>query len=294
MKYSIDLIELYRRIMPNALRLPAYWARTRVLRSLNHSIVWLTDPSVMFMRSRLEKFRGAYAGQRCFIMGNGPSLNQMNLELFKDEIVWGSNRCYLLFDRISWRPKFYVAVDKRVVPDNADEINALSMQLPDTHFFYPVLFRYDKVLRPADNAYWYNEVSLDEDNLPYSMFSTNIPELVYSVRTVTVAMLQIAVYLGFNPIYLIGCDTSYTVPKTIQYENGNPDLLVSTSADVNHFDSSYFGKNKKWHEPHVDRMIFHYEQSKKVCDELGVKVYNATVGGNLEVFPRVNYEDLFK
>lgn len=287
-------MNLYRSIISEKVRLPIYRAKMRVLSSINRSFIWLTDPSVMFMHSRLEKFRGTYAGQRCFIMGNGPSLNQMDLELFKDEIVWGSNRCYLLFDRISWRPKFYVAVDKRVVPDNADEINALSYQLPATLFFFPVSFVYKNTLHSSENVCWYNEVNLSEDNLPYSMFSVNAADMVYSVRSVTVAMLQLAVYLGFNQIYLIGCDTSYTVPKTIKYENGNSELLISRSEDHNHFDSSYFGEGKKWHEPHVDRMIFHYEQSKKVCDELGVNVYNATVGGNLEVFPRVDYRSLFK
>lgn len=286
-------MSFYRTFIPETVRLPIYRARKRALSFLYRSFVWATDPSVMFMRSRMEKLRGAYAGQRCFIMGNGPSLNQMNLELFMNDIVWGSNRCYLLFDRIEWRPKFYVAIDKRVVPDNAIEIDNLKNQLPGILFFYPVIFRYNRTLKSASNVYWYNEVFLNEDNLPYTMFSSNASEFVYSARTVTVAMLQLAVHLGFNPIYLIGCDTNYTVPTTVQHENGDPNLLISSASDPNHFDSAYFGKNKKWHEPHVDRMIFHYEQAKKVCDELGVDVYNATVGGNLEIFPRVNYLDLF-
>ena len=59
-------------------------------------------------------------------MGNGPSLNKMDLSLFKSEYVWASNRAYLLFDRIKWRPSYYVAVDKRVIPDNYEEINSIT------------------------------------------------------------------------------------------------------------------------------------------------------------------------
>lgn len=287
-------MNFYRSFVPRQIRLPIYQAKNRTLHFLQRSFVWLTDPSVMFMRSRLEKLRGANAGQRCFIMGNGPSLNQMNLDLFENEIVWGSNRCYLLFDRIQWRPAFYVAVDKRVVPDNAEEINALGRQLPDTLFFYPVSFRYNRILTSTPNVYWYNEVPSREDNLPYSMFSVDPVNVVYTARTVTAAMLQLAVYLGFDPIYLIGCDTSYSIPETVQYENGDANLLISTDVDLNHFDPSYFGRDKKWHDPHVDRMIFSYEQAKKVCDEKRVRVLNATVGGNLEIFPRVNYLELFE
>jgi hypothetical protein len=227
-------------------------------------------------------------------MGNGPSLNQMDLEVFKDEYVWGSNRCYLLFDRISWRPAFYVAVDTRVVPDNVTEINALPAKMPDTLFFYPARFCYEGILTSARRVYWYNEIKHSRNQLPYSMFSVDPSIFVYSVNTVTVAILQLAAYLGFNPIYLIGCDTSYSIPETVKHEDGNLDFLISTESDPNHFDPAYFGIGKKWHDPHVDKMIFHYEQAKKVCDELGLQVFNATLGGNLEVFPRVHYQDLIQ
>lgn len=286
----MDIKNIYRNSLPESARAPLYRTRRRLYRSL----IRLNDPSVLFMHSRLRKMRGMYTGQRCFIMGNGPSLNKMDLNIFQKEFVWGSNRCYLLFDRISWRPKFYVAVDTRVVPDNADEINALSQKMPNCSFFFPVHFRYQRILNSSKNVYWYQENSLNEKKLPYSMFSTNAANFIYSVRTVTVAMLQLAVYLGFNPIYLIGCDTNYTVPKTVQYENEDANKLISTEHDLNHFDPRYFGAGKKWHEPHVERMIFHYEQAKKVCDEINVQVFNATIGGNLEVFPRVNYQELFE
>ena len=278
---------LYRRLLPATFRIRFRDFRRRLgyLRSL--------DKNVIFMSKRLRQFSGAYRGHHCFIMGNGPSLNKMDLKLFGNEFVWGSNRCYLLFDRIPWRPKFYVAVDKRVVPDNANEINLLSKKMPDSYFFYPADFRRNRILKSNENVYWYDEVPHTEANLPYSMFSTAPSNFVYTVRSVTIAMLQLAVYLGFNPIYLIGCDTNYRIPPNVQIEKGDSNLLISTDSDPNHFDPSYFGAGKKWHDPHVDGMIFHYEQAKKVCDEQGIRVLNATVGGNLEVFPRVNYLELF-
>jgi len=126
------------------------------------------------------------------------------------------------------------------------------------------------------------------------MFSDDIVTKVSDVRTVTIAALQLAVHLGFNPIYLIGCDTSYVVPASVEGDATSIDGLVSTQDDdPNHFDSSYFGKDRKWHVPHPERMIYHYSQAKAACDQLGVSVYNATVGGRLEVFPRVDYLELF-
>ncbi len=291
--YCLRIRKIYQKILPIKFRIRFNLMRRNSRRKIVSTYVNLIDKNVSTLSQRLESLNGAFKYQRCFIMGNGPSLNKMNLDHLKNDYVWGSNRCYLLFDKIQWRPKFYVAVDKRVVPDNANEINKLCKKMPESHFFYPVEFRFERILQSAKNVYWYKEIPMSEDNIPYSMFSTNPSVFVYSVRTVTIAMLQLAVYLGFNPIYLIGCDTSYTIPKTVLYENGNSDSLISTENDPNHFDPSYFGIDKKWNDPHVDRMIFHFEQAKRICEEQRIQVINATIGGNLNVFPRVNYMELF-
>lgn len=80
------------------------------------------DPMLQNSMHQLRTLQGQYAGQCCFLMGNGPSLNQTNLYQLAGEYVWGVNRCYLLFDRIDWRPAFYVAIDTRLVPDIAPEL----------------------------------------------------------------------------------------------------------------------------------------------------------------------------
>jgi hypothetical protein len=290
---KLDIKYFYRYLIPEAYRISFYHTRQNYQKNFRLWFGKKTDKNVRLMGERLSLLRDVYKGQRCFIMGNGPSLNKMDLNLFRDEVIWGSNRCYLLFDRINWRPKFYVAVDTRVVPDNAEEINSLKNLLPEALFFFPVNFRLKGTLRSASNVYWFNEIPLSKDDLPYSMFSSNPSAFVYSANTVSVTMLQLAVYLGFNPIYLIGCDTSYSIPKSVKFEKGDPNLIISTEDDPNHFDTSYFGDGKKWHDPHVENMIFNYEQVKKYCDTKNLEIINATIGGNLEVFPRINYFELF-
>jgi len=227
-------------------------------------------------------------------MGNGPSINKTDLSLLHDEFVWGVNRCYLLFDRISWRPSFFVAVDRRVVPDVAGEIDDVIEALPKTLFFFPDRFRSEWILRSNHNVHWYSEKPQERDDLPFGMFSRDVSSWVSTVSTVSIAALQLAVYLGFSPIYLIGCDTSYVIPASVLKEGENPKHLVSTQDDdPNHFHARYFGKGSKWHDPQVERMFFHYEQAKHACDVLGAEVYNATIVGALEVFPRVDYKTLF-
>jgi hypothetical protein len=287
---------IFGKLLPEKLKLQLaslcpWWEPIDFFRSINAHI---TEKNVRQAGLRLKKLKGNYRGERCFIMGNGPSLNQMELDLFKNDFIWASNKCYLLFDRICWRPSFYVAVDKRVVPDIREEINGMISELVETAFFFPVQLRIKSKLLSSSNVYWYREVDSHPYVSAHDMFTLDASKWVSNVMTVTIAALQLAVYLGFNTIYLIGCDTSYSIPTSVQFEANNPKLLVSSeNDDPNHFDSNYFGKGSKWHAPHAEKMISHYEKAKTICDSIGVKVYNATIGGKLEVFPRVNYKVLF-
>lgn len=284
----------YQQYLPIAIRQPIYNARKKWPRLFLYQYINMFDRNIRHMSERLLCLKDAYKGHRSFIMGNGPSLNKMDLNVFKNEYVWGSNRSYLLFDRINWRPSFYVAVDKRVVPDNAVEINRLAHDLQSTQFFFPTVFRYDRVINSRENLFWFNEKPYTEGADAFENFSLDPTISISSVRTVTISALQLAVFLGFNPIYLIGCDTSYTIPRNVIIENDDTNLIISSeNNDPNHFSADYFGAGKKWHDPHVDRMVKHYEETLTVCNSIDVKIYNATVGGMLEVFPRVYYLDLF-
>jgi len=128
---------------------------------------------------------------------------------------------------------------------------------------------------------------------PFGSFSTDLAAGLVQPATVTVALLQIAAHLGFDKIVLIGCDTSYSIPKTVVRSGpavpGHEDeqlVLTSTDDDPNHFSPDYFGAGRSWHHPRVDNMIRHYELADVVLRSLGIEVLNATVGGALEVFER--------
>jgi hypothetical protein len=74
----------------------------------------------------LEMFRDKFAGRRAFIIGNGPSLNKVDLTKLKNEITFGVNSIFYNFDRMGFKPTFYVVEDKLVAEDRADVINKLT------------------------------------------------------------------------------------------------------------------------------------------------------------------------
>ena len=100
-----------------------------------------------------------------------------------------------------------------------------------------------------------------------------------------------AYFLGFTEVYLIGMDFSYNVPDSAKVD-GN--VIESTEDDVNHFHPDYFGKGKKWHDPKLHNVLKSYRLAKLMFELDDRKVINATVGGNLEVFERVDFNTLFK
>ena len=242
---------------------------------------------------RLSALKNAFKGERIFILGNGPSLNKTPLELLKDEFTFVTNRFYLMFDRIGWRPTFYTATDWRVIPDIAHEINLLTGMI----FFFEERFR--GLLRADDeDIYWYTHTSTISPE--EKRFACDLTNGCRGCGSVTGSAIQIAFYMGFSPIYLIGCDLGYKVGATVKQEGpdkfGTGTRLYLTSTeddDASHFDKRYFGKDRRWHDPHVERMIEGHKQCKEGIERAGGRIFNATIGGELEVYERVDFTTLF-
>ena len=109
--------------------------------------------------------------------------------------------------------------------------------------------------------------------------------------TVTYLCMQLAFYMGFSEVYLIGFDHSYKIPVSAVVEGND---ITSTDDDPNHFNAAYFGADKRWHDPRLDRMELAYAKARMHYEHAGRMIRNATHAGRLEIFERVNYEDLFR
>jgi len=235
-------------------------------------------------RKRIQELRNCYAGRRCFVIGGGPSLAQTPLDLLTNEITIASNAIFLLFGEISFRPTFYTVEDQLVAEDRAPAIN----QLRGMHKIFPAdVWRY---LKEDEETIYVNFKRGEYDGFP--KFSDRLDEVVYWGGTVTFMNLQLAWHLGCREVYLVGIDHSYQPPSAKDKMEGN--VITWQSADVNHFHPDYFGPGYRWHDPRVDRMELGYLEARRFFTEHGGVIYNATIGGKLEVFPRVKFEDLIE
>ena len=182
-------------------------------------------------------------------------------------------------------PTHYIVEDVFVAEDRAGEINALK---GPTKWFGNYL-RY--CLDGGPDACWMN-VACDYRNYPnFPNFSRNAARIVWVGGTVSYVAMQLAYFMGYDPVYIIGFDHSYSVPKDAQVEGR---AITSTSDDPNHFHPDYFGKGYRWHDPRVDRMEVAYGRAREAYEAAGRRIYNATAGGKLEVFERVAYDSLFR
>lgn len=228
--------------------------------------------------SFFNSLRNRYQGQRCFVLGNGPSLTVSDLELLKDEVTFAANKIYLCFDETSWRPTFYSVEDLLVAQNCRAEILAVD---GTTKIFADHMLPY--LPRQANHHYarWLPPM---DNRSPFREFSTDLTKGIAWGSTITYSMLQMAVHMGFREIFILGLDHSYVEPKT---KDGG--ALVS-EGEVNHFHPDYRKPGERWHYPVLDRLEHSYQYAKEFCDSIGVKVYNSSRFTKLETFPRVDLD----
>lgn len=251
----------------------------------------LIDQPGKLSRSKYEiaKLKDKFKVKRCFIVGNGPSLNKIDLKLLENEYSFAVNSIYYKTQEMGYKPSFYVVEDPHVINDNINEINNYQCD----YMFFPAKFK--SKFKKGDNRYFLNlDYSFYNDTSPYfeiPRFSQDLSEEAFCGQSVTIVNLQLAYYLGFTEVYLIGMDFSYNIPDSAKVD-GN--VIESTEDDVNHFHPDYFGKGKKWHDPKLHNVLKSYRLARLMFELDDRKVINATVGGNLEVFNRLDFNSLFK
>jgi hypothetical protein len=129
---------------------------------------------------------------------------------------------------------------------------------------------------------------VDTDYTPPASFSRDVTGRVFEGSTVTYVALQLAYHLGFAEVILLGVDHSF---KT----SGRPNVtVISAGDDPDHFSTDYFGKGFRWQLPDLDASERAYALAKTAFENDGRKVVDATIGGKLDVFPKVDYLSLFK
>jgi hypothetical protein len=225
---------------------------------------------------KLKKFKDIHKGERCFIIGNGPSLKIEDLDKLKNEYTFAANKIYVAFEETDWRPTYYCIQDFRLIMLEFESIT----QKTDAKFKFiagnPLIL---KNIHLNDWIYFFiDNRSPFYLHARYPSFSEDISRQIFEGSTVTYANIQLAVYMGFKEIYLLGVDHNYSMD----------------SGSKNYFSDKYMA-NRNWAEynpPHTEYSTLAYEAARQYAEHNAIKIYNATRGGKLEVFERVNFDKI--
>lgn len=245
-------------------------------------------PATSIDTAALAGFRDRHRGERVVIIGNGPSLNECDLTKLGSEYTIAVNGIFYAAERMGFDPSYYVVEDTAVMKDNTDAIKAYVAG----HKFFPSIYR--KYVGEAPNvSYFMMNRGFYEPTSPdfcVPKFSTNAEQRMYSGQSVTIINLQLAYLMGFAEVLLIGMDFSYTIPDSAEVAG---DVITSRGDDPNHFHPDYFGAGKVWKDPKLDRVLANYALAKEIFEADGRRIVNATKGGHLELFERVDYDATF-
>lgn len=245
-------------------------------RDFNIVDIYDIDKFIFYNRHpELKKFHNLHKGKRVFILGNGPSLKLDDLEILwkNHEICFALNKIHKIYGMTEWRPNYICMSDTRVISaceKELDMITANSIVFMADRFFYS-----DKV------QYIHLKSEYYEPNMPG--FSEDITEGVCWGYTVTYDLaIQIAAYMGFKEIYLVGID----------HNN-----IGSVTDPCNHFIPDYFTEEEggiyKDVIANFKAMDLAYQKAEIFSRKHDFRIYNATRGGKLEVFERVEFDSLF-
>lgn len=210
---------------------------------------------------------------RCFVVGNGPSLEDTNLDLMKNDISFACNRINLIYPETSWRPTHYVRAEEQNLksPDNYHndilEHLKLGCEVWANLWFTKGLGVSVNTIKSCAHY----ETHYDHADAPHLW---HLPLLCTFGSTVNV-MIQIAIQKGYKPIYLIGCDLGYVDNKPSHF---TPD-----------YEKGIEGEIRPARYANLDTLAAHMVAARSSP----VKIYNATVGGELEVYERIDYDTLF-
>ena len=203
--------------------------------------------------------QGEHKGKRCFVIGSGPSVRQMDLRWLKDEITIGVNESY---KALPFTPTYMAIGDRALWAHVRDAYAGMNTKVICTtgtngtvgsgykgNNLVSVRTLADRKFTIADSGFVWDMTK--KANLGWNV----IPEVV----------LPFVCWAGFDVCYLIGCDC--------------------TNSGYSYEKSSRPGFQKI-----DDRAQGSYKQIAKT--KLPTKIINAGVGGKLDAFPRKDFSNL--
>lgn len=226
---------------------------------------------------KIEILRDCHKGERCFIIATGPSLTISDVSLLKDEYTIGMNEIFKMSDQLNWKPTYYSMTDpvlfNKLYNNGLTDVGSCSERYSFVNALNEKLVKNDDKVIFIHNC-WLDHVYHRGTSNQFR-FDKQPVGGVYDYYSSTHECIYYAIFMGFKEIYLIGADNDYVGNKQHYTDiKGVDKIKFEEALDI---------------QTSNDRA---YSYLASVAKKEGVSIFNATRGGRVEVFPRVNLEDV--
>tara|TARA_A100001515_G_scaffold118259_1_gene100485 strand:+ start:407 stop:1186 length:780 start_codon:yes stop_codon:yes gene_type:complete len=245
-----------------------------------------------------------------WIIGTGPSLNDIDVKKLKDHKTITFNRAYIAFEDWGFDPTYYLSIDSNDLRSMYKDLNKVINNSNVEAFFLTDCW--DNINHGPESFQDQEKVDaeemfVDKENV-YTIFNRRRAALgnieidhdknrVHARHYNNSGFMGLIILhaLGYNEIAFVGCDARYK-----DDEESNKDIIEhggeyesTADTDVNHFRSDYFGKGMRFGKPNESSIISIWRSAKSKIDGIdGLEVYSCTPNSNLNDFYKyIDFED---
>lgn len=234
------------------------------------------------------QYKDICSGKACFIIGNGPSLRADDLERIQAEgfTCFASNKIYKIFELTDWRPDYYACIDEDVFYQNLSQILT---QIKCPMFLHT---RMQKAVKRYKTVLQQKVEDVHYCRYRWRRNARFIPQVANTLSggSVTFTLIELAWMMGYRDFYIIGCDHFYSSFSGVSATQKS----MTSSADTNkdYFIKDYMKPGEIIRVGNIDRLTEGYILARDYIAKHGGRIRNATRGGYLEVFERVDLDAL--
>lgn len=279
-QYALPYREIYKQLIDYGISKNNIIELSKNLELTQEMMLDVKNPD--FYVNKTSGLKNRYEGQKCFLLGNGPSLTIEDLRKTNSFLTFGCNNLIQFMKYYEWYPSFFYFEDTQFIKKYVSSQNDIDFLTDNCELCFTSIVNevFDKYRDVYQNLYFFKnkrdskEIRIQED----------IKKGLFLGGTSLFGMLQLLVHLGIREIYLLGVDFSFRkeVSKDGQLKiNGN---IKNHAEGMNQVTDGIY---------YVDFILQSWQVAKQYADSHGIKIYNATRGGKLEVFPRVDFDSLF-
>jgi|GEM_PF-501679 hypothetical protein len=238
-----------------------------------------------------------HKGERCFILGTGPSINKQDLSPLTNETCIGLNSFHLHKDYSLLKPSYHLLTS--AVGHNLSEkklniwFDQVEKNIPHKTTIFCIHQDYSYIkkhsLLSKYNTHYFGPTKKTSKMLTDKIDATKEISQAFDIL---VTALDLAIYMGFKSIYVIGADHHYFFPKFVESKNPPPSYFF----DINNTAHDVYEPKRKFTKKHAEFITTLWQQYyaiKRYAHQQQINIYNATPNSHLDVFPFVNFEDLF-